>query len=442
MSNAGIVKKIIIKGELLLESPLLIGSGEKGVETDIHVLKNRAGAPFIPGTSLAGALRAAMSEDAAAELFGQSNPKNARQSLVAIDDIVLKGATLTVRDGVSLENYTKTTVKGQKYNYEAVERGARGELYIEATVRRVHGDATEVENKLWQHVAQRLALGLHVGALTTKGFGRVRLVNGKFSSYDFRDFAAVSNYLEGYEAAGTRAVELDPQAVQELSKDALIVVADFALESALLVRDYADTAEDDKITARQKKSGNDYLIPGTSIKGALRHRAVEIVDMLGKKRSIVDELMGQSASVATKQKSRLTVEECYISAGVRSAQQSRNRIDRFTGGTIDGALFTEVPVWQEHDGEPTVSLRFSVREASDVESGLMLYLLRELWTGRLPLGGEASIGRGALRGLGARIDYHGAHYELDDAGRVVTGRRAELESLAKAFCESEDATDE
>jgi hypothetical protein len=37
------------------------------------------------------------------------------------------------------------------------------------------------------------------------------------------------------------------------------------------------------------------------------------------------------------------------------------------------------------------------------EVGLMLLLLKDLWTGDLPLGGESSVGRGRLQGVSATI---------------------------------------
>lgn len=441
MNKASIIKKIIIRGELVLESPLLIGSGLAGVETDIHVLKNRDGVPFIPGTSLAGALRSVLvqykDKVAVARLFGSIEKDVEQQSAVAVQDVTLNGAKLTVRDGVSLDTYTKSTIKGHKYNYEAVERGARGAFLLEATLRAALGDAAEDAVAELTTLARQLAGGIHVGALTAKGFGRVRLADCRLSSYDFTDFAAVTSYLLGEAASQEEAIEPDAEATATSFSEGLSITADFALNGALIVRDYAAREADgkDPIAAKQKKSGADYLIPGTSIKGALRHHAEEILDVLGKSQDMLTELMG-CATDTKKQRSRLMVEECYIRSGVREVRQSRNRIDRFTGGTVDSALFTEIPVWQEEAGTPTVRLQLSIRRAEPAEAGLMLYLLRELWQGRLPLGGEAGIGRGTLRGLGASIVYHGATYELDAAGLPTTdSARNELADLARQFYE-------
>ncbi|MBR2733398.1 MAG: CRISPR-associated protein, partial [Selenomonadaceae bacterium] len=60
MSKSNVIGKILIVGNLRLQSPLLIGDGAGETSDnfrDIHVLKNRQGKPFIPGTSLCGVLR-------------------------------------------------------------------------------------------------------------------------------------------------------------------------------------------------------------------------------------------------------------------------------------------------------------------------------------------------------------------------------------------------
>ncbi|WP_269849662.1 RAMP superfamily CRISPR-associated protein [Methanosarcina horonobensis] len=56
LTEESVVGKTIVKGKLKLLSPLLLGSGNDDL-ADIEVMKDSKGNPFIPGTSLAGALR-------------------------------------------------------------------------------------------------------------------------------------------------------------------------------------------------------------------------------------------------------------------------------------------------------------------------------------------------------------------------------------------------
>ena len=48
----------------------------------------------------------------------------------------------------------------------------------------------------------------------------------------------------------------------------------------------------------------------------------------------------------------------------------------------------------------------------DWEAGLCVLLLKDLWLGRIAVGGEKSIGRGILEGLHAVIHDRGTRYEL------------------------------
>lgn len=54
---------------------------------------------------------------------------------------------------------------------------------------------------------------------------------------------------------------------------------DFALQSSMIIRDYDvdERDEEDNITAVQMKSGDDFEIPATSIKGVLKSRAYKIL---------------------------------------------------------------------------------------------------------------------------------------------------------------------
>ena len=144
---ARILKRIMVKGKLRLETPLLIGEGESGEERgdrDIHVLRSKDGTPFIPGTSLAGALRSFVEEDApraAQLLFGTEHDEKGideLQSAVSLYDVELSGAKLGFRDGVRIDGVTGTTIPHGKYDYEIVESGATGIFYAEIVQRAVH----------------------------------------------------------------------------------------------------------------------------------------------------------------------------------------------------------------------------------------------------------------------------------------------------------------
>ena len=55
MNSNNWVKSIYLKGDLVLKSPIIIGNGISE-ETDIDLLLDSNNNPFIPGSSLAGAI--------------------------------------------------------------------------------------------------------------------------------------------------------------------------------------------------------------------------------------------------------------------------------------------------------------------------------------------------------------------------------------------------
>jgi CRISPR/Cas system CSM-associated protein Csm3 (group 7 of RAMP superfamily) len=118
--------------------------------------------------------------------------------------------------------------------------------------------------------------------------------------------------------------------------------------------------------------------------------------------------------------------------------QSRIKIDRFTGGAYPTALFSEQPVFAKDDTELTLYLE--LLSPKDYEIGLLLLLLKDLWTGDLPLGGEISVGRGRLRGRSATLIWKRAGQteewrierasdDPNDSHLKISGDQARLEAF-------------
>lgn len=164
------------------------------------------------------------------------------------------------------------------------------------------------------------------------------------------------------------------------------------------------------------------VLSGTSLAGVLRHRAERIVNTLHEVNSqitqeIVNDIFGfvtdnkersKSESKENDKKldakaSRLIVHESIIK-DTTDLVQTRIAIDRFTGGVYHGALFQEQPIFGK--GDENLKLEIELRKATqdkDYEIGLLLLLLKDLWTQDLPVGGTSSIGRGRLQGKKATL---------------------------------------
>lgn len=466
MSGAKLVRKIVIQSKLKTQSPLRIGSGANEGLTDILILKNKQGQPFIPGTSLAGVLRseiAAIYDKAVADkLFGSIDGHDANQSMLNISDVVLTSKGIVVRDGVAIDELTGVAKTGAKFDFEALERGAVGNVFLELTVREcdeakplainyqhnaysVKGDCY---GEMAATIADLLTGGISVGSLTTKGYGKIAGAEA-VAVYDF-DFAQAKSAEQWLAYISDEKL---PQAAYTGKAEAakaeknFYLEVDCALQGALLVRnfdvdDVKVGSEGVKLSAVQLKSGEDYVIPGTSWKGVLRSRAFKILLALtGNDLQVaqhkLQEIFGfaNDGDKQSGKRSKLLVDETYISTNKLSAmRQTRNRIDRFTGSTIDSALFCEEPVWQQKLDEKTVTLKVCLKNCSQAEAGLMLLLLKDLWLGNMNIGSGRGVGRGVLRGVHCQIDYAGNTYTMENKnGFTLTGNKDELEACVQAL---------
>lgn len=162
------------------------------------------------------------------------------------------------------------------------------------------------------------------------------------------------------------------------------------------------------------------VLSATSLAGALRGRALRIANTLGKNPAIIDDMFGQQIEKATDKPtgSHLLVREATIDNGIADRVQSRVKIDRFTGGAYPQALFSQQPVWAKALAPTQITIHLELRQYGDAatdfeaQAGLLLLLLKDLWTGDLALGGESSVGRGRLQGETATIEADGQTWTI------------------------------
>jgi len=143
--------------------------------------------------------------------------------------------------------------------------------------------------------------------------------------------------------------------------------------------------------------------------------------------------------------SRVSIQE----SEVRKAELleiTRVKIDRFTGGAYESALFTEQPLVGTPDSQVdlVLTLRQPLLEKADMrqyeaEIGLLLLVLKDLWTGDLPVGGESGVGRGHLQGLKAELqigkDEIWLISQADEGKLNISGDQERLQTFVDALNE-------
>ena len=442
----------VIRGVITNTSPVVIGTG-RGESVDIEIARGYDGdRPYLPATALMGVLRHRIANDSPLRFFWGGEKDDDGQSHFIIEDLLPENEcemVASVRHGIRIDGRTGLVEHGAKFTYEILEPGAKFRFHAEALLRDGFCESLFLEQI--GRVLHELSNGnkhnggaVAVGAMVNKGFGRIRLEPG-FKTWKF-DFSKADHAVHWLEYRGG---QLPPdELVQQIipipgpAGDTFSISADFGLASSLIIGSYsANPKMPDKthLTCRGKQ-----ILSGASIKGALRARAVRIIDNFGKNgEEILKDMFGWAEKTgapggARAKRSRLSVEEAQVLGSI-PAIQSRVKIDRFTCGASDSALYDSMPLWEKTDGS-SVTIELCLRDFRNWEAGLLLHLLKDLWSGDLPIGGEKSIGRGALKGKKAVIRVGGVDYTISTSGNESysalsfnDGARQALEAYAEAF---------
>ena len=496
----------VLEGTLVTESALAIGSGDPGAVADMGCLRDGAGRLCIPGSALAGAL-------SGPEARGEWGSIE-RASLLYVEDALLKpGAPeqVEVRDGVGLDRRTGAAATGVLYARETVAKGSAFELQLR--VEAVAGVLSAVDAQRWLNdIAAELARGCRLGAATSSGLGLVKLTKATMQWRGIGDRAGLLALLTGQTPRTALASTAASQAAHLLR-----ITVPWQQRSPILVS-VATNGLVDKIPLTTGTEQVRLVLPGSSIKGALRSRAERIVrtltgsplpdgdfvEQMAQNLGPVGRLFGlplvkDGETVVEGRRGAIVVHECYSdvvpdwkriqatlaysSTGQAPAQRNKDRkkqraaatqllktsdlritdhvaISRWTGGADPGKLFATVAPghWYRWPAlQFTVDLR-RLGDATETRSALMLllYVLRDLAEGWIPLGYVGTRGYGevvvdpqkpitleaapdAAHGLHALNDKTLADLfgDQSDQHQLLTAWLAELDSLKTAQARQE-----
>ena len=442
MSNsAKIMGRYTLTGTVKLISPLIIRAG---VYNDILndtvddiVVTYHDGQPFIPGTSLAGVLRQTIQDirsDVDNVLFGSIDEHKGMQIALQINDIPLKNTNISVRDGICIDDVLGVTKDGAKYDFEVIESGAYGTLRIDCVVRECHQNQVDIIEEALKILANLLKNGISIGARTVNGFGRIASEDISLEHYDFTKPESVQDWLLRKSGA-TITIPEEPM----VAKRDLIIDMDCYLEDTILIKSIFESRWEDELEGKSEDKLLTLFIPGTSVKGVLRHQCGHILHALGRGTAITNELFGYSNDKTKgSHKGRVLVNEVYFDTAYTQEEQHRIRVDRFTGGVMNGALFADHPLRNTKGEKLTFPLHIRIKDCTDSEAGLAMLLVKDLMTGQVTMGANRTIGCGRIKGHSVTVKYNGESYVIDGNGKVTGGQVETLESLVQALHQSTD----
>jgi CRISPR/Cas system CSM-associated protein Csm3 (group 7 of RAMP superfamily) len=431
-----ITSRWTITAKLTIHSASQIGSHESDW-CDQTFARNSEGKPILQGSTLAGALRSALSDhmegylkeehSEARNIFGgweDDKQDDGHESPVIIfDSIAENTAVSSIRDGVIINPTSGTAVDKGKYDRELAMPGIVFPLRLDVII-----TAEQDENTILSMLSAALKSlagdKILFGARKSRGMGQCSATDFRALRYDMTSAEGWISYSKSDYVNPTAPVPKGQPIDDVLSaawpkfiakkfddrRNSLKIHFDLEVDGTLLIRSPGRNAFDaDAIHLTEQGKA---ILSGTSIAGAIRSHANRLLNTL-EKDTMLEGLFGPMPDRVERQgsrASRVRVTESIIT-GCSSYRQSRVKIDRFTGSAIDTALFDEQP---SIGGK--VSFDVILLNPNDSEIGLLLLVARDLACGFLPLGGGASIGRGVLKGSfkANSLDKEGAWQSIAD----------------------------
>lgn len=425
-----IKSKTYYRIEFALASPLMIGSKQQE-RTDKDLLVDACGHPVIPGSALAGIYRSgvSLSQEEDKKYFGyvpgyeewkadkEKTVENISSRIIVYDACLKEGENpfITRRDFVALDEY-KTAKPGSKFDAEVLEPGVAFVTYIEQNC---YGDERDVAGdivKLWQE--NQIA----IGAKTMRGFGAVKDVKAERAEFDISNPDGVEKWLKFDMFAHEGWEEWNHESTERKGRRCSVKLK-LKLQGAISIRRYttsiAEGAEK-KMPDQEQLTVYDHekpyaVIPGSTWAGAFRSHMKKLSPGLN-----MDYFGFAREKEKKKRKSKIRFSESKIDGGTDKIV-SRNAIDRFTGGTVDKALFTE----KVHYGGTTV-LEIGFDDTMGEEMLLSLAAaITDLHYGFLSVGGETSIGHGLFEIM--EIDGESmAELKMEQGGQKLYKKIAEI----------------
>lgn len=434
------------------ETPFAIGSGEKDLLTDALVAKDVNGLPFLPGTSLAGVIRSACGIRKNDHTpFGYQDSDVGKGSHVIFSDGVMVGKNgkpvdglrvidksddfyshfkaLPIRQHVRI-NSKGSTDRGGKFDEQVTYKGTRFCFEMELL-----STGSDEEAEFYDNMLNVLRSDtFRVGSGTRSGFGLMKVVSLQRRDYNLEDGKDLDAYISHSASLDTTldgAKEIASKTITDEKWQRYTLKlkpADFFLFGSGMGDDDADMTPVNEsyiewVDGKPQFKERGILIPATSVKGALAHRTAynwnkltkHFVDgesekpLTGDDNPAVVAIFGKSGQGTDEdiKRGNIMLSDVIIPAGKKENDEkimNHVAIDRFTGGSMDGALFTE-KVTNGRDREITLTvdvLKDSIKD-ENIRNAFEKSL-QDIKNGLLPLGGGVNRGNGTFTGTLTKED--------------------------------------
>jgi len=326
-----IAERIVVEAELQAASALHVGGLGETLDTDLPLARDGAGRLYIPGTSLAGALRAWWEQAFGTggdtdRLWGPRHPvDDGRAAAVLVDDAVVLGGDadtrVEVRDGVGIDRLRGAAADRIKYDRAVLARGTRIDLRLTVDVD-AKLDTAAVESRL-AHCLIALERGeIGLGAARTRGLGRLALAPGGTITVTRRRLGTRADTIAALRGGEAVAWETFRQAARDDDRPRrhrLGIAVDWQPVGPVMVKASVDGTAVDMLPLTALDGDAVRLsLPGSALKGVLRTQSERIVrTVLGRDEADRVPVTGRPPAFLDQLKGMPLVEWLYGAAGER-----------------------------------------------------------------------------------------------------------------------------
>lgn len=428
-------------------TPLHIGGNNNSGEVLIHPVDGR---PFIQASSISGVLRRCFADlncnketdkekvkEKEAKIFGgvytkknqDGKTQNVRcESCLKVTDGQFVGnVLLELRPRLSINPETGTCEEsivkgtdiksGNKFNMEYIGAGAKFNFNLYLYEVGNESDATDKNSEIYENKERYFKVvtdlfyyisenKMSLGGQRSNGCGDISFTSVKYKTFDMKNEDDRNQWLNhgGYGTEELRKIEYKDLSVMKNSdndvseNNAYVITVLGKTENKLLIKGIeAEKFGVDVPKAENIKNAKDeFIVPGSSMKGAFRSQIDRICRYLYKDdsneyRDIIDSVFGSKEKTGNIRFFDTIVGN--IEENEKVDLSYRIHIDKFTGGVMNGSLFSEKNVY----GDMNIKITISDRNNPEISCGLIILALRDMAMGMMNLGSGYGVGKGFVK---------------------------------------------
>ncbi|MRN53121.1 RAMP superfamily CRISPR-associated protein [Paenibacillus monticola] len=468
---------------LKAESPARFG-GTRAEE----LLKDGDDRPFVAGNSIGGALRDYVNrafphlEQEVLYYMGGSvldpdlmdNEEKVfkfRESRIFISDGLISGiqkleqpehqkVTTMWAEGTAINPVNSSARLNHKYKREYLPRGTELAFNIECDTGAEESDSALLK-VAFQELIELWARAIHDGSLRlggqkSNGYGKFSLSKLEIQEFNFDSQKVLDDYIFNREHIKRR--DCTGRVLQGENKTAVLPAIEFTMMGSFpygvyqSFQDEVVSAKTFKVTGLQRNGDGNYYIPATSIKGLLRHEIRQLFIRMNKDQSpagiLAAEQLCEQLFGSTEQRGKLLMSDMiftkFVEVAIERPKSPRDdsetpttlpvyvKIDRLTGGVLSSALKHQ----NEIQGEAELCLEL---QADDVDPNghpflfPILYALRRIGAGKVPIGGRTVIGLGEFSAPEVKVSIMGEPYYFNNGDSLPPEQLQRLEQYYDIF---------